>query len=159
MSQNKTLIRLATQQDAQLLANWAQAMAMETEHKQLDAETILKGVQAGIADPMRARYFIADIEAEAAGTLMLTTEWSDWRNGYWWWIQSVYVTPSHRRKGVYRALYDYVYTLAEQAEEVCGIRLYVEQDNTIAQHTYEHLGMRDAHYRVMEVSTAKAKSV
>ena len=143
-------IRLAEQHDAELLATWAQTMAMETEHKHLDADTVLKGVQAGISDPKRARYFIAMSGDKPAGTLMLTTEWSDWRNGDWWWIQSVYVHPDFRRQGVFQSLYQHIKTLAEQASDVCGLRLYVEHDNETAQRTYEKLGMEDAGYRMME---------
>jgi len=144
-------IRLATLQDAELLATWAQAMAMETEHKHLDTDTILKGVQAGISDAKRARYFIAMSGETPAGTLMLTTEWSDWRNGDWWWIQSVYVHPDYRRQGVFQSLYQHIKILAEQASDVCGLRLYVEHDNKTAQRTYERLGMQDAGYRMMEI--------
>lgn len=144
-------IRLAGPQDAELLASWAHAMAMETEHKDLNADTVMKGVQAGINDAKRARYFIAMSGEIPTGTLMLTTEWSDWRNGDWWWIQSVYVHPDYRRQGVFQGLYQHVKTLAEQAHEVCGLRLYVEHDNKNAQRTYETLGMQDAGYRMMEV--------
>ena len=143
-------IRLAALHDAELLATWAQAMAMETEHKHLDAGTVLKGVQAGIHDAKRARYFIAMSGDKPAGTLMLTTEWSDWRNGDWWWIQSVYVHPDFRRQGVFQSLYQHIKILAEQASDVCGLRLYVEHDNKTAQRTYEKLGMEDAGYRMME---------
>lgn len=145
-------IRLAGPQDAALLASWAQAMAMETEHKHLDGDTVLKGVQAGIADPKRARYFIAMSGDTPAGTLMLTTEWSDWRNGDWWWIQSVYVHPDFRRRGVFQSLYGHVKQMAEQASDVCGLRLYVEHENKNAQKTYESLGMEDAGYRMMEIT-------
>ncbi len=151
MSHPEFIIRLAELKDAQLLATWAQTMAMETEHKHLDGDTVLKGVQAGIADPKRARYFIAMSGDMPAGTLMLTTEWSDWRNGDWWWIQSVYVDPDFRRQGVFQSLYSHVKALAEQAPDVCGLRLYVEHDNKNAQHTYESLGMEDAGYRMMEI--------
>ncbi len=143
-------VRLAGMQDAELLAGWAQAMAMETEHKHLDADTVLKGVQAGIHDAKRARYFIAMSGDVPAGTLMLTTEWSDWRNGDWWWIQSVYVHPDFRRQGVFQSLYQHVKILAEQASDACGLRLYVEHDNKTAERTYETLGMEDAGYRMME---------
>lgn len=151
MSHPEFTIRLAEPYDAQLLATWAQTMAMETEHKQLDTDTVLKGVQAGIGDVKRARYFIAMLDNKPAGTLMLTTEWSDWRNGDWWWIQSVYVHPDFRRRGVFQSLYHHVKVLAEEAPDVCGLRLYVEHDNKNAQHTYDALGMQDAGYRMMEV--------
>ncbi|HPW33276.1 MAG TPA: GNAT family N-acetyltransferase [Arenimonas sp.] len=151
MSPPELSIRQAGIHDVELLASWAQTMAMETEQKQLDADTVLKGVQAGIADPKRARYFIAMSGDQPAGTLMLTTEWSDWRNGDWWWIQSVYVHPDFRRQGVFQSLYHYVKEMAGQTPGVCGLRLYVEHENVNAQKTYEKLGMQDAGYRMMEV--------
>ena len=147
---NKIEVRQAIMQDATLLASWAQAMAMETEHKHLDGDTVLKGVQAGIADPKRARYFIAMSGESPAGTLMLTTEWSDWRNADWWWIQSVYVHPDFRRMGVFQAMYRHVEKMAKENPGVCGLRLYVEHENKNAQLTYEKLGMVDAGYRMME---------
>jgi ribosomal protein S18 acetylase RimI-like enzyme len=151
MLNNPFTLRLAALQDAHLLAKWAQTMAMETEQKHLDTDTVLKGVQAGIADPKRARYFIAMSGDTPVGTLMLTTEWSDWRNGDWWWIQSVYVHPDFRRQGVFQSLYQHVKVLAETAPNVCGLRLYVEHENKNAQRTYEKLGMQNAGYRMMEV--------
>lgn len=152
-------IRAAETGDAGLLARWAQAMALETEHRQLDADTVAAGVGAGIADPLKARYFIAMQDAplagretigSAIGTLMLTREWSDWRNGDWWWIQSVYVDPPHRRQGVFAALYRHVEKIARATPDVIGLRLYVERDNARAQATYAALGMRDAGYRIFE---------
>ena len=152
-------IREARQSDATLLARWAAAMALETEDKALDPGTVLAGVSAGIADPAKARYFIAVATALAGGgetfaapvgTLMLTREWSDWRNGDWWWIQSVYVEPGYRRRGVLSALYRDVEQRARQTEGVIGLRLYVERDNAIAQQTYGALGMGDAGYRIFE---------
>nr|WP_246371202.1 GNAT family N-acetyltransferase [Lysobacter penaei] len=152
-------IRDAAVGDAVLLAEWASAMAWETEHKRLDAETVLAGVRAGIADPSRARYLVAMQDAPVAGnevvsvpvgTLMLTREWSDWRNGDWWWIQSVYVAPAHRRAGVYRALYRHVEAQARATPGVIGLRLYVERENENAQRTYRALGMDDAGYRIFE---------
>ena len=117
-----------------------------------DAE-VLPGIARGIAVPVLARYFVAEQDGVPAGTLMFTFEWSDWRNGLWWWIQSVYVPPEFRRRGVYRALYAHVRALAEADAGVCGIRLYVENDNRIARSTYEALGMQDAHYRIYEQDT------
>jgi GNAT superfamily N-acetyltransferase len=152
-------IRPATASDAGLLAQWAQAMALETEHRQLDAATVHAGVVAGIADPARARYFIAMHDAplagretigNAVGTLMLTQEWSDWRNGDWWWIQSVYVAPQSRRQGVFAGLYRHVEQLARDTPGVIGLRLYVERNNAGAQRTYAALGMRDAGYAIFE---------
>ncbi len=147
-------IRAAHAGDIGQLAAWAIAMALETEHKALDPQTVERGVRAAIELPARGRYFIAecmvDEELVSVGTLMITYEWSDWRCGDWWWIQSVYVAPKHRRRGVYRALYEYVLALAKATPEVCGIRLYVERENANAQRTYESLGMRDAGYAMYE---------
>lgn len=152
-------IREAHPHDRDLLAQWATAMAWETEHKHLDPDTIGAGIEAGLADPAKARYFIAMSEvvvagretiASAAGTLMLTREWSDWRNGDWWWIQSVYVPEAHRRQGVFAALYRHVERSARDTPGVVGLRLYVERDNANAQRSYAALGMRDAGYRLFE---------
>ena len=133
-------------------------MAQETEGKTLQPDTVRAGIEAGLADPAKARYFIAMHDALAgadtigvpAGTLMLTREWSDWRNGDWWWIQSVYVVPEFRRHGVFAALYRHVEALARATPDVVGLRLYVERDNAGAQAVYERLGMRDAGYRILE---------
>ncbi len=152
-------IRPADTDDCERLADWACAMALETEHKQLDASIVRAGVAAGIADPQRARYLIAMRDAIVAGgetiglavgTLMVTCEWSDWRNGDWWWIQSVYVPPAQRRQGVFAALYAHIRQLALDTPGVVGLRLYVERDNAAAQATYAGLGMVDAGYRIFE---------
>jgi ribosomal protein S18 acetylase RimI-like enzyme len=148
------VIRAARPDDAGLLARWAIAMAWETEHKQLDADTVEHGVRALFEQPAHGRYFVAERVVDGAvvavGTLMLTHEWSDWRCGDWWWIQSVYVDPAHRRGGVYRALYQHVRALAQATPQVCGLRLYVERDNAHAQRTYGSLGMVDAGYAIYE---------
>lgn len=149
-------IRPALLADAGRLAHWAKAMALETERKQLADEDIFPGVRRAIEQQGLARYFIAELSGQPAGCLMLTYEWSDWRNGLWWWIQSVYVDPECRRQGVYRALYAHVLALAENNADVQGIRLYVEKDNHAAQQTYLALGMHDSHYRVFEQSTRSA---
>lgn len=152
-------VREAHLRDAEMLAQWAIAMAWETEHKRLDPATVLAGVEAGLTDASKARYFVAMREVEVAGretigeavgTLMLTREWSDWRCGDWWWIQSVYVPGVHRRQGVFAALYRHVEQLARDSERVVGLRLYVERDNERAQRTYAALGMVDAGYRMFE---------
>ena len=161
-------VRTAHAADAPLIAAWNAAMAWETEHKRLDPDVLAAGVAAGLADASKARYFIAMDDTAVAGretigvpvgTLMLTTEWSDWRNGDWWWIQSVYVPEEHRRSGVFAALYRHVEHLAREAPGVIGLRLYVERENTIAQRTYEALGMRDAGYAIREVEFGRSSSV
>ena len=157
-------VRAAHAADAPLIAAWNAAMAWETEHKRLDPDVLGAGVAAGLADMAKARYFIAMDDAAVAGretigvpvgTLMLTTEWSDWRNGDWWWIQSVYVPEDHRRRGVFAALYRHVERLARATPGVIGLRLYVERDNTVAQSTYASLGMRDAGYAIREVEFSR----
>lgn len=143
-------VRPATPDDLEHLVTWNAAMAWETEHKRLDAETLRRGVAMALAESARGRYFIAERDGRPAGSLLITTEWSDWRCADWWWIQSVYVEPSHRRQGVYAALYRHVEELARASENVCGLRLYVEKENAVAQRTYSTLGMRDAGYFMFE---------
>ncbi len=152
-------IRTAEPTDRDLLARWAQAMAWETEQRRLDPATVRDGVEAALADRGRAHCYIAMRDAPLAGgesigvavaTLMVTHEWSDWRNGDWWWIQSVYVVPEHRRRGVFAALYREVERLARVTPGVIGLRLYVEKENHVAQRSYAALGMHDAGYAMYE---------
>lgn len=143
-------IREATNDDIKYLVEFNAAMAYETEHKQLKTEILTSGVTAVLHSPEKGKYFIAEIDNEVVGQLLITTEWSDWRNGFFWWIQSVYVKPEFRRKGVFRALYQYVEKLAERTTGVCGLRLYVEKENLRAQQTYEDLGMLKTHYLLFE---------
>jgi ribosomal protein S18 acetylase RimI-like enzyme len=145
-------IRDAYPTDVETLAAANAAMALETEQKALDAQTVRLGVAAALNDPAHGRYFVAESESGAiVGQLMVTFEWSDWRNGQFWWIQSVYVDPPQRRRGVFKALYEHVERLARSTPGVCGLRLYVETENETAQRTYQRCGMVDAGYRVMEV--------
>lgn len=153
MTEGSWRIRAAGDGDVARLRDWAVAMAWETEHKALDPDTVDAGIRAVLAEPRRGAYYVAETGGEPAGTLMLTYEWSDWRNGDWWWIQSVYVDPAHRRRGCYAALYRHVFERAKARPAVCGLRLYVERDNGIAQKTYEGLGMADAGYRMYEAPT------
>ncbi|MFZ0485446.1 MAG: N-acetyltransferase [Arenicellales bacterium] len=146
-------IRTASVDDAPQLIAFNCAMARETEDLELDPDTVTAGVRALFEYPERGFYVVADAGARLAGSLMVTTEWSDWRDGLFWWIQSVYVRPEHRRRGVYRALYRFVHDLAGKRPEVCGFRLYVEQDNRRAQKTYRSLGMNRTRYLVYEAST------
>lgn len=136
--------------DAEALVAFNRSMARETEDKELDLETVTAGVSALLEEPARGFYVVARRGGELVGSLMITTEWSDWRCGDFWWIQSVYVCPEFRRQGVYRRLYDFVRARADQADNICGFRLYVEQDNRRAQQTYEALGMRLSVYRMYE---------
>jgi GNAT superfamily N-acetyltransferase len=152
-------VRPARRDEARLLAEWAGAMAWETEHKRLDLDTVTRGAQRVFDEPGRGRYYIAERGGEAAGTLLLTFEWSDWRCADWWWIQSVYVVPSHRRQGVYAALYNHLRDEAAARPGVCGLRLYVEKENAVAQRTYATLGMQDAGYFMYEEAMAWVKDV
>ncbi len=144
------LIRPARGDDAAILAQFNCAMALETEHKQLHEPTVLAGVQGLLARPEFGFYLIAERGTEVVGSLMITSEWSDWRNGLFWWVQSVYVTPAHRRTGIYRQLYQEVKRLAAQRGDVCGFRLYCERDNHTAQKVYESLGMQRTDYLLYE---------
>lgn len=142
--------RAATLDDLDFLVHCNQQMAQETEHLALDRTRLQAGVHAVLSDPSRGFYRIAENQNERAGCLMITYEWSDWRNAWWWWIQSVYVTPSQRRTGVFSTLYRHVLHDAQQRSDVCGLRLYVERDNQHAQATYARLGMVESHYRMFE---------
>lgn len=142
-------IRPALLSDAPTLTAFNAAMALETEQLTLDPALLAAGVLAGLADPNKARYFVAEADGRVVGQLMLTLEWSDWRNGVIWWIQSVYIEPSARRQGVFTTLYRHVEQLAKAAGAV-GLRLYVEQHNHAGQQTYKQLGMKLTEYRVME---------
>jgi GNAT superfamily N-acetyltransferase len=143
------LVRRAVAADAQTIVDFNARMARETESLTLDPATLSAGVQAALADPAKAIYFVAEVGGHVVGQLMITHEWSDWRNGDIWWVQSVYVHPDYRRWGIFRALYAHARRQA-QAVGAVGIRLYVEQDNSVAQRCYAQLGMSLAHYRVME---------
>jgi len=125
-------------------------MAEETEGKALDPDAIGPGVQTILGDRTKGRYWVAESAGEVIGQLMVTYEWSDWRNGTIWWIQSVFVRPDWRRKGVFSALYRHVESLVAQEPGVIGLRLYVEENNRHAQRTYEALGMVKPSYLVME---------
>lgn len=143
-------IRKARVHDARSIAQYNCAMAQETEGHTLDMATLSAGVLAVFERPERGSYWVAERDGKVVGCLLVTHEWSDWRNGDIWWIQSVYVVPAVRRCGVFTALYRAVEAAARAQAEVCGLRLYVEQGNAVAQAVYQRLGMRDSGYRVME---------
>jgi ribosomal protein S18 acetylase RimI-like enzyme len=145
-----TTIRPATAADIPFLVESNAAMALETEHKSLDREVLSRGTEAVFVEPRRGFYRIAERDGLAVGCLMVTYEWSDWRNGDWWWIQSVYVIPQARRSGVFSTLYADLETQARAADGVVGLRLYVESENLGAQATYAALGMSDSGYRLLE---------
>ncbi len=142
-------IRDATSADLAFLVSSARAMALETEAKPLAEAVVTAGVAGLLARADRGFYLVAEQARRSVGTLMVTYEWSDWRNGDFWWIQSVYVTADARRGGVFRALYAETARRARAAGAV-GLRLYVEQDNARAQATYAALGMQRTHYALYE---------
>ncbi len=143
-------VRDAVIDDQAAIAEFNAALALESEHKTLDRTVLDSGVRRLLEDPARGRYFIAESSGQTVGQTLITYEWSDWRDGWLWWIQSVYVHPDHRRAGVFRRLYGHIETLARESGDIVGIRLYVERENARAQDTYRSLGMGHTGYRVME---------
>ena len=147
---HQMVVRDATERDVEFLATFNLQMAEETERKRLDPDVLRSGVNAVLEDPHRGFYLLAEIDAEVAGCLMVTPEWSDWRNGEFWWIQSVFVVPQFRRGGVFRLLYSEVRKRAAASKQVCGLRLYVEKNNAAALATYERFGLIPTDYLVLE---------
>ncbi len=143
-------VRFATKTDAATIARFNQAMALETESKVLADEVIDTGVRTLMDNPRDGFYVVAVVEGVIAASLMVTSEWSDWRNGFFWWIQSVYVKKEFRRRGLYSAMYRFVKQEAGKRSDVCGFRLYVERENISAQQTYEYLGMERTAYILYE---------
>ncbi len=144
-------IRPAALADAETIAAYNAAMARETEHLELDPPRLHSGVRAVLADPSKGFYLVAEQAGRVIGQMMVTFEWSDWRNGVFWWIQSVYVHPEFRGQGVFKQLYRHVEDRARSDGGVCGLRLYVEKENRNAQRTYQRLGMAKTSYDVYEV--------
>tara|TARA_B100000902_G_scaffold362589_1_gene380953 strand:+ start:68 stop:523 length:456 start_codon:yes stop_codon:yes gene_type:complete len=143
-------IRNAKPKDIETIAEYNIKMALETENKHLDKEIITAGVSSIINDSSKGIYWVMEMNKIIIGQLMVTYEWSDWRNGMMWWIQSVYVPKEYRRQGVYSKMYNNLLDIAQIDSECCGIRLYVEKDNKKARQTYEKLGMKNAGYEIME---------
>jgi len=149
-------IRDAVPGDSENIAKFNSLMAEETERRRLNPDIIGNGVRRLLEDASRGRYWVAVADGEIVGQIMVTYEWSDWRNGALWWIQSVYVHPDHRRSGVFTALYRHVESIAQQSD-ARGLRLYVEQNNERAQKTYAALGMVNPNYQVMEAIFGETK--
>jgi GNAT superfamily N-acetyltransferase len=147
---DQIVVRRGQMRDADGLADFNIAMARETENKELSRKLVCAGVSTVMRNPEHGFYVIAERAGEIAGSLMVTHEWSDWRNGEFWWIQSVYVKQEFRRQGIYRRLYEFVRAKALEKGNVCGFRLYVERGNTVAQQTYRDLGMAETVYRMFE---------
>ncbi len=136
--------------DAPFIADGNLRLALETERRQLDPATVESGVKALLSDPAKGNYFVAEADGQVVGQLLITREWSDWRNGDFWWLQSVYVLEPFRGGGVFRALFEHVNTLARLRKDVCGLRLYVEANNARAQAAYRRLGLNRTDYAMFE---------
>jgi len=143
-------IRTANSDDSASLVEFNQAMALETEGKHLDADILRSGVEAVFGDEKKGFYVVAETQGRIVGGLMVTYEWSDWRNAWFWWIQSVFIRPEVRGQKIYSRLYDFVKAKATENGTVCGFRLYVETDNLRAQRVYERVGMSASHYLMYE---------
>jgi len=150
MPSSAITIRKAEPAHAAHFVHFNTAMAWETEGLKLEEAKIRAGVDGLFAKPQFGFYVLAERDGGVAGGLMITYEWSDWRNQVFWWIQSVYVLPEHRGQGVYRALYDGVKRMAAADGECCAFRLYVEKTNAAAQEVYKRLGMEESHYAMFE---------
>lgn len=150
---NDLSIRPAKMADAATLVEFNRLLARETERLELNQSTVARGVENLLRDPTRGFYLLAEGNDSVVGSLMVTFEWSDWRDANFWWIQSVYVRKDFRRRGVYRKLYGHICDLARKSN-ACGIRLYVEKENFAAQRTYAQLGMNESHYKIFEMEIA-----
>ncbi len=151
-------VRPARPDDQNIVTEFNIRLARESENLDLDPATVRTGVERILSDTTRGRYFVAEADGAVVGQTLITYEWSDWRNAWFWWIQSVYVHPDHRRHGIYRSLHHFIAEQARQAKDVCGLRLYVEEHNRRAMQTYERLGMRAAGYVLYETDWFGAAS-
>ena len=145
------IIREGTRQDTDDILRFQQAMASETEGKVLDEALLRRGITTIFDSSGKGFYLVAEVDGRLVGTLLITYEWSDWRNATFWWIQSVFVDANWRRKGVYRSMHDYLFRVVDCRADICGIRLYVDRANKIAQQTYKDLGMAKSHYDLYEI--------
>ncbi|MBR3950538.1 MAG: GNAT family N-acetyltransferase [Bacteroidaceae bacterium] len=146
---NKIEITIGTTADIETIAQFQINMAMESEGYKLNQEQIVRGVSAVMSDANKGTYLVARVDGIAVGSLLLTREWSDWNNCWYWWVQSVYVMPQYREQGIYRTMYSHVKGMA-QSENVSQVRLYVDKSNYSAQRVYQKLGMQECHYLMYE---------
>jgi GNAT superfamily N-acetyltransferase len=144
-------IRKATARDIEIIAGFQKRLALETENYNLDLTIVKKGMQAMLDDPSKGIYFVAEVEGEIAGCHSITYEWSDWRNGMVWWLQSVYVVEQHRKNGVFKAMFDNLKNLIAADPGLAGLRLYVDKSNGRAMKVYAAMGMNGEHYSVFEL--------
>ena len=146
----KTQVRQAKASDALFIVNGNLQSAWETEQRRLAPATVTAGVAALLNDAAKGIYFVAEADGQPVGQLLITPEWSDWRNGDFWWIQSVFVLEPFRGRGIFRALFEHVHALAQARHDVCGLRLYVEANNSRAQEAYRRLGLAKTDYELFE---------
>ena len=144
------IFREAKQEEYKVIAGFQEKMAWETEHFKLDIETVLQGVKAVFADNNKGRYYVVEDDGKVISSLLTTYEWSDWRNSQVLWIQSVYVLPEYRKKGVFNLMYSEIKKIVKNNPNYSGIRLYVDKTNVNAQKVYEKIGMEGNHYRLFE---------
>lgn len=150
--ENKSIgtIRKAVIGDLETIVKFNYNLAKETEGKELILDIVTKGVKSILEDASKGQYYVYEIDNKVAGQIMYTYEWSDWRNGMFLWIQSVYVDDGYRRQGIYKKLYNHVKNICDNDDEMIGIRLYVEKENLNAKTTYKSLGMQECNYHMYE---------
>jgi GNAT superfamily N-acetyltransferase len=143
-------VRTGQEKDVDTLVKHNIALAQETEQKRLSPPIVTQGVKMLLKNPKYGFYTVAEIDGEVVGSCMVTYEWSDWRCGLFWWIQSVYVKPEFRRQGIFRKLYEFLKEKASNEQNICGFRLYVLQSNHTGQYTYTGVGMKETPYKFFE---------
>ncbi len=156
------IVRLGRPEDTMTIMSFSAAMALETEGRRLDLDRLHRGTVALLETPARGFFIVAELEEgghrQLLGQLMITYEWSDWRNGAFWWIQSVYVDPAWRRQGVFRRMHETVMATAKTSPNVCGVRLYVEESNGAAQAVYRRVGHTPSSYAIFETDFVLART-
>lgn len=146
-----TIVRPATREEIPMLAEFQSRLARETENFELNKSTVMKGMHAMFDDPAKGKYFVAEYNGEAVGCHSITFEWSDWRNGMVWWLQSVYVIESHRKFGIFKSMFENLQQMMNDDPSIRGLRLYVDKTNVRAQQVYHAMGMNGEHYSVFEM--------
>ena len=145
------VIRTFTKADIPVIANFQQRLAEETENVTLDRNKLVKGIEAMLSDPNRGTYYLAELDGQVVGCHSITFEWSDWRNGMVWWLQSLYVIESQRKNGVFKKMFEHLQRTINNDPNIVGLRLYVDKTNTRAQQVYQAMGMNGEHYSVFEL--------